>query len=94
MQVTSNTSDSVHVSWQPPLNPYGNVTHYVISGSEHIDYVKPDRNFCNERKFGLLFRYYMQGLLLSRVFSRLLRAFMIAYMFKLLEGRDTTRWIF
>lgn len=69
MQVTSNTSDSVHVSWQPPLNPYGNVTHYVISGSEHIDYVKPDRNFCNERKLNLLYSYMYTSFVDYRTYS-------------------------
>jgi hypothetical protein len=57
LDVTTTSSSELTIKWQPPLEPNGNVTHYVVTGS----WIKDDqtildqRNYCNERKCSRLF---------------------------------------
>lgn len=52
LDVTTATSSDLTIKWQPPHEPNGNVTHYVVIGT----WIKDDqtmlnqRNYCNERK--------------------------------------------
>ncbi|KAJ8926815.1 hypothetical protein NQ314_020663 [Rhamnusium bicolor] len=48
LQVVSNSSDSLIISWLPPANPNGNITHYIISCKKHSngDNDSEDRNYC------------------------------------------------
>nr|CAD7199357.1 unnamed protein product [Timema douglasi] len=48
LQVFSNSSSSMVVTWQPPTEPNGNITHYIVSGSWERDDPKflSQRNYC------------------------------------------------
>jgi insulin receptor len=52
LDVTTATSSELTIKWQPPQDPNGNVTHYVVIGT----WIKDDqslldqRNYCSERK--------------------------------------------
>nr|CAD7460923.1 unnamed protein product [Timema tahoe] len=48
LQVFSNSSSSMVVTWQPPTEPNGNITHYIVSGSWEKDDPKflSQRNYC------------------------------------------------
>nr|CAI5859006.1 unnamed protein product [Callosobruchus analis] len=49
LQVYSNASDSLIIRWSPPLDPNGNVTHYIVSGKKHNDeYMLRDRDYCKD----------------------------------------------
>nr|CAD7259749.1 unnamed protein product [Timema shepardi] len=51
LQVFSNSSSSMVVTWQPPTEPNGNITHYIVSGSWERDDPKflSQRNYCFDR---------------------------------------------
>lgn len=52
LDVTTTTSSELTIKWQPPQDPNGNVTHYVVIGT----WIKDDegmldqRNYCSERE--------------------------------------------
>ncbi|CAH1989756.1 unnamed protein product [Acanthoscelides obtectus] len=49
LQVYSNASDSLIIRWSPPLEPNGNVTHYIVAGKKHNDeYMLRDRDYCKD----------------------------------------------
>ncbi|KAJ8938066.1 hypothetical protein NQ318_014547 [Aromia moschata] len=50
LQVNSNSSDSLKITWLPPARPNGNITHYIISGKKHSngDMYSKDRNYCKD----------------------------------------------
>lgn len=48
LQVISNSSDSLKISWLPPAHPNGDITHYIVSGKKHLngDMYSKDRDYC------------------------------------------------
>jgi len=58
LDVTSTSSSELTIKWQPPQEPNGNVTHYVVTGSliKDDETILDQRNYCNERKCSRLFR--------------------------------------
>ncbi|KAJ8986209.1 hypothetical protein NQ317_009915, partial [Molorchus minor] len=50
LQVISNSSDSLKITWGPPARPNGNITHYIISGKKHSngDTYSKDRDYCKD----------------------------------------------
>lgn len=58
LDVTTTSSSELHIKWQPPQEPNGNVTHYVVTGSllKDDETILDQRNYCNERKCSRLFR--------------------------------------
>lgn len=60
LDVTPTSSSELTIKWQPPQEPNGNVTHYVVIGSWMKDdqTILEQRNYCNERKCSRLFIYY------------------------------------
>jgi insulin receptor len=52
LDVSTTTSSELTIKWQPPQEPNGNVTHYVVLGT----WIKDDesmldqRNYCSERE--------------------------------------------
>jgi hypothetical protein len=52
LDVSTATSSELTIKWQPPQDPNGNVTHYVVIGI----WIKDDesmldqRNYCSERE--------------------------------------------
>jgi len=58
LDVTTTSSSELTIKWQPPQEPNGNVTHYVVTGLviEDDETILDQRNYCNERKCSALFR--------------------------------------
>ena len=58
LDVTTTSNSELTIKWQPPQEPNGNVTHYVITGSliKDDETILDQRNYCNERKCSRLFR--------------------------------------
>lgn len=58
LDVTATSSTELTIKWQPPQEPNGNVTHYVVTGSliKDDETILDQRNYCNERKYSRLFR--------------------------------------
>jgi hypothetical protein len=56
LDVTTSSSSALTIKWQPPQEPNGNVTHYVVTGSliKDDDTILDQRNYCNERKYSRL----------------------------------------
>lgn len=52
LQIRTNSSSSLYITWQPPLNPHGNVTYYIVSGQQHRDMNNEEllnnRNYCHD----------------------------------------------
>ncbi|XP_018333468.1 insulin-like receptor [Agrilus planipennis] len=49
IEVVSNKSDALYIKWSPPLDPNGNVTHYIIIGQrDNTTDDRVDRNYCEE----------------------------------------------
>ncbi|KAB0801173.1 hypothetical protein PPYR_05527 [Photinus pyralis] len=52
LQINTNSSSSLYITWQPPLNPHGNVTYYLVSGQQHRDMNNEEllnnRNYCHD----------------------------------------------
>lgn len=48
----SNSSSELVINWQPPANPNGNLTHYIVTGHWERDSEEfiEQRNYCVERK--------------------------------------------
>jgi insulin receptor len=52
LTIYSNGSDTLVISWLPPFEPNGNLSHYKVVGKmEHYDpvYLR-QRNYCDERE--------------------------------------------
>ncbi|XP_044766315.1 insulin-like receptor isoform X3 [Coccinella septempunctata] len=46
--VTSDSSDSLKISWAPPLEPNGNITFYIVHGKKQTSNGGFYRNFCED----------------------------------------------
>lgn len=57
-------------SWQPPSNPNGNVTHYIVAGRKHrnanIDNLINERDYCNVRSYRKFFGTKMSTILINK----------------------------
>ncbi|XP_045482514.1 insulin-like receptor isoform X2 [Harmonia axyridis] len=51
LTVTSDSSDSLKITWAPPLNPNGNITHYIVWGKKQTSNIDFYRNFCEDSNF-------------------------------------------
>lgn len=54
LTVASETSDSLRIKWEPPANPNGNVTYYVVTGKKRHDNNSYVRSYdsCKDDTFG------------------------------------------
>lgn len=69
LDVTTTSSSELTIKWQPPQEPNGNVTHYVVTGSliKDDETILDQRNYCNERKCSWLFSCYITDMNLGYI---------------------------
>lgn len=50
-EITTDGSNSIYITWEPPLIPNGNVTYYRIAGNISKSTIDKYKDYCNERKY-------------------------------------------
>lgn len=52
LKIVSNASDSFILTWNPPDQPNGNITHYIVTGVRLMRRdVGASRDYCKNRKY-------------------------------------------
>lgn len=57
IKASSTLHGEIVISWDPPKRPNGNVTYYIVEGSneEDLSGLINQRNYCSERMYGCFF---------------------------------------